>query len=163
MCVSPAGSDCGRVTRHSENACVPKRRSRHFKSVRHDRFALWRVAGLLAGRLDPGSGVVPCDAAARGRNRSTMILRPASVRSSIAILIRPIMIPGSCVAPFFASSRESVGDWYVSDSGPYISPCTPRRQCRISQSVPIGLQSAWRDFNQRAPAGGVINNQPSWL
>jgi hypothetical protein len=32
-----------------------------------------------------------------------------------------------------ASSGESVGDWYVSNSGPYISPCTLRRQWRIAE------------------------------
>ena len=35
---------------------------------------------------------------------------------------------------FSASSGESVGDWYVSNSGPYISPCTRRGQWRIAES-----------------------------
>jgi len=40
----------------------------------------------------------------------------------------------ACNQPgFLASSGESVGDWYVSNSGPYISPCTRRRQCRIAE------------------------------
>ena len=46
-------------------AHVPRNEIPTINDTRHDRLAVWRVAGVLAGRLDEASAGVPRDAGAR--------------------------------------------------------------------------------------------------
>ena len=46
-------------------AHVPRNEIPTIKDTSHDRLAVWRVAGVLAGRLDEASAGVPRDAGAR--------------------------------------------------------------------------------------------------
>src|SRR5262249_7324716 len=63
--------DCASLPSHElSHARAPRNQIPTVENAGHDRFALRRMAGLLAGWLDQGSPVIPGYASARQRTRS---------------------------------------------------------------------------------------------